>query len=82
MGSTGLGAAALGCSSASAGLAQMVSFICLSFPPRVKPEDAETPRDTGKMNYYLQRAAGALGERECCNCKAMLLSGKLDETFH
>lgn len=35
-------------------------------------------RDVVQMNYCL---LSALGERECCSCKATPLSGKLDETF-
>lgn len=38
-------------------------------------------QDTQQMNYSWESAAGALGERECCHCKATPLSGKLDETF-
>lgn len=35
-------------------------------------------RDVVQMNYCL---LSALGERECCSCKATPFSGKLDETF-
>lgn len=53
-------------------------------PIPVKPRNSGAPwlcKTPQQMIYSRGSAAGALGGRERCNCKAKPLSGKLYETF-